>query len=340
MSDPPISPVGTYSKKKRRTSAPILYNSPLSTTLPWATVPSNSPSTNLFSRSSKTPTAKKTKPRTPTARKMISVSPAESSSPEETKSLQQKKLFFNQMYDEVELKSVKSVPKTPNIPAIAFRHPELASYHSLPKFVDTDLLWSLSIRMEWVYLPRELVLEVFSYLDSDNLFAVSSTCKVWYDLSKEDSLWQRICYVAWATGYPDAGQSWKELYLQKKRETFFIPATELVGDSPYMSYGKWPKKRKIEPYELVMPDADASAVFDKDQAPAVFDKDQAPPVFDKDQTPPVFDKDQTPPVFDKDQAPAVFDKDQAPPVFDTDQAPAVFDTDQAPPVFDTDQPPL
>ncbi|XP_028639859.1 F-box/WD repeat-containing protein 15-like, partial [Grammomys surdaster] len=48
-----------------------------------------------------------------------------------------------------------------------------------------------------LYLPSELLLEIFSYLDAFSLLQVAQVNKYWNAISSSDILWKKLCVKRW-----------------------------------------------------------------------------------------------------------------------------------------------
>jgi len=60
----------------------------------------------------------------------------------------------------------------------------------------------------------QVLLEVFKYLDYENLAKASCICRKWNEIACDDSLWRPLCKRQWAlNGLPDACVSWKEYFV-------------------------------------------------------------------------------------------------------------------------------
>lgn len=87
-------------------------------------------------------------------------------------------------------------------------------------------------------LPCELMLHVMSYLKWTDLCMASMVCRAWRSMASDDSLWRSLYErCAWKTPAPPASddptavETWKEMYLSRKRQRPMIYSKRLRLDT-------------------------------------------------------------------------------------------------------------
>ncbi|XP_062606186.1 F-box/WD repeat-containing protein 5-like [Saccostrea cucullata] len=75
-------------------------------------------------------------------------------------------------------------------------------------------------RNDWQHLTDPVLLHIFSYLDKHELNSVCRTCKKWYRIAQDESLWKELTYRNLGCRYPRHDVSWKS---ELKRLTYHAP---------------------------------------------------------------------------------------------------------------------
>ncbi|XP_056158133.1 F-box/WD repeat-containing protein 12 [Lampris incognitus] len=72
------------------------------------------------------------------------------------------------------------------------------------------------------YLPRDCLIQVFAFLNEEDLCRVSSVCKAWHEAAETPWLWRRMCLQRWcfcnitaAAGREHVRQEWKRYFLRR-----------------------------------------------------------------------------------------------------------------------------
>ncbi|XP_048751978.2 F-box/WD repeat-containing protein 5-like [Ostrea edulis] len=73
---------------------------------------------------------------------------------------------------------------------------------------------------DWENLTDPILLAVFSFLDKHELNSICRTCKNWYRIAQDESLWKRLIFRNFGCRYSRHDESWKS---ELKRLTYHVP---------------------------------------------------------------------------------------------------------------------